>query len=424
MAIRAGFAEIDITPPVGTHKIGWLKVIVSDRVIDPLFAKAAVFESGGRQVAFIQLDTCFIEAADAAEIRRRIAARYAFPGGAVMVSATHNHAGPAVADCGDVRRDAAYTDSMIEKVAAMFGRALEGLRPAEIGLASTFEFGLTYNRRVVMRDGSVKCQHTFDDPESLYVEGPIDPEVAVLAARDAAGLRLGAVVNFACHPTHHGGETGLSAGYPGALAAQMRTRGFPVTLFLNGACGNIIFFDPARSGRGRSMEEMGRVLAEDACRAIGAMEFSDAVDLRAASRTVAVPWRRVGEEDLRGTARGAERFIDPAIYERTMPAVLDQMRRSAACNLEVQVLSLGDRDYVGIPGEYFVQNGFLIKEGAHPRHALVVECANGCAWYIPHKGAFPRGGYETTFPGSRLVPEAGEILADAAIGLVRGARGR
>jgi hypothetical protein len=29
MAPQAGFAEIDITPPLGTEKIDWLKVIVS-----------------------------------------------------------------------------------------------------------------------------------------------------------------------------------------------------------------------------------------------------------------------------------------------------------------------------------------------------------------------------------------------------------
>jgi len=419
MPLKVGFAEVDITPPPGTHKIGWLKTIVSDSCLDPLFARAAVFDSGEERLAFLQLDTLFVAADDVGDIRRRIASRYAFPGANVMIAATHNHAGPAVADCGDVKRDAAYTESMIEKVVGMFGEALARAQPAEVGQASVFEFGLTYNRRVVMRDGTVRCQHTFDDPESLYVEGPIDPEVAVTAARGRRGAWLGAIVNFACHPTHHGGETGLSAGFPGALAAEMRGRGFPITLFLNGACGNIIFFDPARGNQGHTMEEMGKVLADDACRAVRSMQFADTVRLRAASRMVSVPWRRVTEEDIRGTGRGMERFIDPAIYDRWIPRVLDEMRRRPAPEVEVQVLSLDQRDYVAIPAEYFVQNGFLIKEGAHPRHALVVECANGSMGYVPHSEAFARGGYETTFPGSQFAPETGGLLADAAVELIR-----
>jgi len=40
--------------------------------------------------------------------------------------------------------------------------------------------------------------------------------------------------------------------------------------------------------------------------------------------------------------------------------------------------------------------------------------------YVPHRQAFDRGGYETTFAASsRMAPEAGDILADAAIELIR-----
>ena len=45
--------------------------------------------------------------------------------------------------------------------------------------------------------------------------------------------------------------------------------------------------------------------------------------------------------------------------------------------------------------------------------------------YVPHREAFLRGGYEATFSiGSRLAPEAGDILADCAIRLIgEGAEG-
>ena len=45
MGIRAGFAEIDITPPLGTHKIGWLRDLIADTVLDPLYARVCVMES-------------------------------------------------------------------------------------------------------------------------------------------------------------------------------------------------------------------------------------------------------------------------------------------------------------------------------------------------------------------------------------------
>lgn len=87
------------------------------------------------------------------------------------------------------------------------------------------------------------------------------------------------------------------------------------------------------------------------------------------------------------------------------------------------VIFLGDTALTAIPAEYFVENGLRIKEKCYPRQALVVSCANGMVGYVPHRDAFLRGGYETTFTGiSRLAPEAGEMLADCAIEIVRNYR--
>src|SRR5690242_7147614 len=103
--MRAGFAEIEITPPVGTEIIGWLRVVGSRAVKDPLFARAAVFESEGRRIGFVQLDLLSIRWKQVRNIRGAIEERSGFPGDNVMIAATHNHAGPAIANCGDARRD-------------------------------------------------------------------------------------------------------------------------------------------------------------------------------------------------------------------------------------------------------------------------------------------------------------------------------
>ena len=159
--MNAGFAEIDITPPVGTRKIGWLKVIIGDHVLDPLYGRVAVLESGGASWAVVQLDTLSIGWDEVQTMRQRIQARYGFPGANIMVTATHNHAGPAVVGIGAVKREDAYVETMIEKFVSCFGSALEKKQPAEIGIASKAEFGVGFNRRVVMRDGYVRTHGTF-----------------------------------------------------------------------------------------------------------------------------------------------------------------------------------------------------------------------------------------------------------------------
>ena len=220
MTIKTGFSQVDITPPLGTKKTGWLIDIVSDHVIDPLCARIGVIASGGDSVAFVGLDTTSIRWTHTSDIRRRIEKEYGFPGGRIMVAASHNHASGAVANLGDVKRDEAYVETVTRRVVAAFGEALADLREAALGFASAFEWEVAANRRVVMRDGTVRSHGTFADREALCLEGPIDPEVAVTAARTPAGAPIGCLVNFACHPTHHGGGTGLSAGFPGVLAPR------------------------------------------------------------------------------------------------------------------------------------------------------------------------------------------------------------
>jgi hypothetical protein len=425
MAQKAGFAEIDITPPVGVEKIGWLKVIVSDHVLDRLYARAAVLECDGRRVGFIQMDTLFAPADLVAEVRRRVEADTGFPGGSVMVAATHNHAGPAVDNVGVVRCDAPYVEALTGKLAAVFATAVERLAPAEVGFDRAFEFDVPHNRRLILRDGTARTHGTFEDPQALCFEGPIDPEVAVLAVRDAGGTGLlGALVNFACHPAHHGPDGALSAGYPGVLAAEMKSRGCPVTMFLQGAAGNIHSADPARGGVDMQMAPIGKALARDVVAALANMQFSRKVRLGWAARTVQLPFRALSPEQIRGTARGAQRFVDPALYDRTIPAEVERIRRMGTQPAEVQVLFVNDVAFVAVGAEYFVEFGLRIKQRAWPVRALVVSCAKGRLGYVPTREAFGRGGYETTFgPSSCLGPDAGDLLADTAVELIRGGPG-
>jgi neutral ceramidase len=420
MVLEAGFAEIEITPPLGTHKIGWLKDIVSDEVLSPLYARVAVFRTASRGVAFVQLDTLFIAWPEVVAIRQGVEQAYGFSGAHVMVAATHNHAGPAVTHAGDVPKDEVYAQHLVSQAVDAFGQAMAQLKGVELGQGRCFEWGVAHNRRMVMRDGTVRTHGTFDDPEALYLEGPIDPEVAVIAARSATtGSVIGALVNFACHPTHHGGDGAIDAGFPGALACELRGRGCPVTLFLNGASGNVHTADPRHGGKGLSAERVGKILAEDVLAALQEMSFCLDARVAAASRTIDLPYRRVTDAEAAGQVRGAQRFVDPAIYERTIPTLARKIEQQGTHPAEVQVLLLDDCAIVGIPGELFVELGLRIKEGAYPTRALVATCANGRVGYLPTREAFRRGGYETTFgPSSMLAPEAGDLVVKAGVELV------
>jgi len=419
MSFRAGFAEVEITPLLGTHKIGWIQDIVPDQVVDPLFARAAVFTDDRRTIALLQLDTLSIRWTQVNDIRRRIERQFGIPGDGIMVTATHNHAGPPIANCGRVARNAEYIEQLIQRCVAVFGQALAGSQPAEWGFGHTFNFQVALNRRIVLRDGTVCTHGSFSNPDACYLEGPIDPTVSVLAVRAPQGQLRGCLVNYSCHPTHHGGDQCFSAGYPGVLARELRKAGCPCTLYLNGASGNVHTSDPT-TGDDLGMEQAGTALAADVQAVLAAMHFSGDAELRAQSRTLQLPYRMVTDDEVRGTVRGAQRFVDPQCYDDSMPALLARISERRTQPAEVQVLSLNDYHIAGIPAEYFVEHGLRIKTESYPHHALVAAQTNGMVGYVPTQAAFTRGGYETTFmTGSKLAPEAGDLLADAAIALIR-----
>ncbi|TFG71253.1 MAG: hypothetical protein E4H27_05015 [Anaerolineales bacterium] len=422
--LKAGFAEMDITPPLGTLKIGWLKRIVGEEILAPLYARVAVFKNEAETIAFVQLDTLCVAWEEVEAIRLGVEHTYSFPGAHIMIAATHNHAGPAVAEAGEVPKDDAYAADLVAKVIAAFGTALANLQAVEVGFNHVYEWHVAYNRRVVMRDDTVHTHGNFNDPEALFIEGPIDPEVAVLAVRDTDHRLLGVLVNFACHTTHHGGDGLIHPGYPGVMAAHLRSRGCPVTLFLNGAAGNTHTSNPAEGGKGKTEDESGTQLAEDVLRALEGMSYQTSLRLSAGSRTLDLPYRQVTEDEVHGRIRGAQRFIDSAIYDRTIPPLLEKVRREGTHPAEIQVLGLVDIFFAGVPGEYFVEFGLRIKVETAPAYALVVSCANGVLGYIPTVQAFTRGGYETTFaPSSKLAPEAGDTIADTAVQIIQSLRG-
>jgi len=417
--LKAGFAEIDISPAAGTRKIGWNNKNFGASVIDPLYAKAAVFECGDGKAAFLSLDLLFVHRDQVAEIRRRVQEKYGFPGDAILIGATHNHAGPAI-ETDLYPKDDAYVRLMIEKSVAVFGQAWEARREAEIGFASVNEWFVGYNRRVIYRDGTTRCHGRFTDPNALSFEGPVDPEVAVVAARAKDGTLLGTIVNFACHPCHHGGDQAFSAGYPGQLAKAMKEKKCPVTLFLQGAGGNIHHADPSGVNKEKSMEECGQALAADVEKALGGMKYRPTAKIQTRTRTLDLPYRQVQEAEIQGKVKGAQRFGEPGFYDKTQEQVLEEIRREGTAKAEVQAVFLDEVVHVSIPAEYFVQHGLRIKEETHGLRTRVVGYANGMVGYVPHKEAFARGGYETTFGyRSKLAPEAGDLLADAAITLVR-----
>ena len=413
---KAGFAAIDITPQPGGIMQGCMRRnAIAETVDHPLYARAAVFDGGLGQAAIIQLDLLSIRWTQTNAFRSAIEKLYGFPGANIMVAATHNHRGPPVANLADIPRDEEYLQVLTEKVVRLFGAAMQKMQPAKVGMESVLEWEVVSNRRVVKRNGLVGSPGV----PPLYIDGPIDPEVAVLGVQDGQGRLMGMLVNHAMHPNAAG--AGIGAGVPGWLELALRkTAGCPITIFLNGAAGNLQIHSVRQRLVESSETELAEKLARDVRAALQTMRFEEPVPIRMCRRTVDLPFRKATPAEIGGTAPGAVRAGEPGMYDRVIPGLLELIKKRGVNKAEVQALRIGQRVYVAIPGELFVELGLAIKEQCFPAHVVVVGYANGMVGYLPTRAAFLRGGYETTFTSSsRLDPSAGYILVDTAVALAR-----
>lgn len=417
--MKAAFSAVDITPPPGTASAGWLIEIVPTEVLDPLHARIAIFQDATTQAAIVSLDTGAVDEYTTGKIRRSVADCCDFPGQNVMVSATDNHAGPAVYSMGDVDRDDEYVEEISGRIAEAFSETLDNLRQVQIGFGWTFDFDTAHNRRVRFRDGIVRTHGTFNDPLALCFDGPIDPEVAVIAFQDTNGAPLGILTNYACRAGHLGGQEVFSSGYPGALAGTMKDRGWPVTIFLQGCTGNVHYVDPAHPDIQPTKEDVAAALADRVAQVLERVEYTDPGSLCVSAKTVQLPFRQPTRADIEGTSPGTQRFVDPEVYERNMQQLLDFIDRMGTQPAELQVIRIGHWAIASVPGGPFAEFGLRVKEAVWPIHPVLVSYTNGHLGYIPEREAFERGGYETTFMmGSRLAPQAADILADEITSLI------
>ncbi len=274
-----------------------------------------------------------------------------------------------------------------------------------------------------MKDGSVRTFPTPCSPDIRCAESVIDPELHILCVKDLSGRLMGLVVNFACHPTHHGGDNLISAGFPGRLSASLKERLSEdcITIYLNGAFGDVHHVNSLDPDQEDSPEYMGSVLSQDILSMMPRLIFSDEAKLSVHTISLRIPYRNIdGSYGI--NAPGCQRLGGPRrdeIYDESIEILREKQVQRDFAPAEIQAIQIGDTVYLAVPGEYFSALGLRIKTFSPYTHTCVVAAANGMLGYIPTRSAFERGGYEVSLSlWSKLFPEAGDMIADAAIELI------
>lgn len=431
---RVGVAAVDITPPMGIPMAGYYHERGADGVLDPLFSKALVIEAEGESAALVVLDLISVTRSMTDRARAEIERTTGIGGDHVMISATHAHTGPELADRsrhgaamgGQSQLAVDYTASLPQRVAESVRLARQQLQPARVSVAEGSCEGLAFNRRYFMRDGSVGWNPGKLNPQIVLPAGPSDPTVGVLCLEPSTSAgpsqSLATYVGFAMHPDTTGGSK-LSADWPGALGRVLA--GYHgthhLTLVANGACGNVNHIDFSwhwpQGGPGEQ-NRIAAILAASVFQAYKDLKPVFEGPLRARSETVELALPEVGREEAEEARRTIETTPDDRGANfmklvRAYRAVEVSERKGEPLRVEVQAIALGQQvAWVGLPGEVFVELGLAIKRRSPFAQTFVVELANENIGYIPDRRSYAEGNYEPA--SARCAPGSGERLVEAA----------
>ena len=173
--MKAGFCQLDITPPLGSESPGFFEKRIFWDVHDPLYVKAAVFEDRGSRVALVGVDSLSIKASTVRAARQMAERITGIPAGNIMVAATHDHqGGPTVEWAGDregvlrsardrslIERllatapaaDPSYLELVSKRVASAVALADKHKVEAFCAVGVGKEESVSFNRRFRMRNG-------------------------------------------------------------------------------------------------------------------------------------------------------------------------------------------------------------------------------------------------------------------------------
>ena len=458
--LRVGVAETDITPPEGFLMAGYYHERKATGTRDPLKAKAIVFRGDGERAAFVACDLTGIAADLSAEVRRLAAAQTDIPAAHIVLAATHSHTAPDYTRdlyeyLGETSADRQqrYAARLVGGIVDAIVQANADAQPANVfaGTAQQ-EIPISFNRRFVMRDGSVRTWMRLDNPEVVRAAGPIDPEVGLMLVRAADGdTPLGVITNFALHLDTVGG-TLWSGDYPFYVEQTLRQSLAPnvISLFGNGCCGDINHADPVAPTVNKT-EFIGQSLGETVRQGLAKLARVEKPVLRVRTAQVALQLQEITADDvaralpLVADAKAGKEVEFFALVTAYKTLVLDQLRNrppvappgntinwglsrtwagvGAQLPVDLQVIALGqDVAIVCLPGEEFVDLGLAIKRASPFRTTLVVELCNCVETvYIPPRVAYAGGSYEVT--NSAVQAGSGELLAETAVRLLREAAG-
>ena len=370
VALTAGAAKVEITPPVGTSLAGYTqrRGKPSTGIRDPLYVRAVALSDGEDTVVIVSADLWVLPNPLAERILQAIAAEQKIPRQAIILTTTHTHSGTGAIVKGFLYEQVfgAYNAKIEEGIAARLRwavkQAVENQKPVTWGMASDEQ----------LLQGSVENRAT---PGGL-----VDPGLAVLLLEGQDRQPNAVLVNAAVRATlMDSRDFRFSADFPGELCRLIEVT-YPgaVCLFINGAAGDVRPRDTLGNAPEERIERFGRLLAEGTTGLINRIEAHAKADLAAWGG-----WFQLPPPQIR---------LGPI----PIPSEIGQLMRPSSTYLNLA--GLEDLVLIPLPAEMTAELGIRLKQrfteqGLRP---LLFGYANGYLGFAVTPEQYRAGSYEAS----------------------------
>ena len=416
--LRVGAAKVDVTPAEGALPKNSLGVL------DRLYARAIVLESGASSAALITVDAGAVSTAIWQAVTGQVEKELGIPAANVLLTATHTHSAGGLGGPD-------YTRKIVESVRA----ARQKLTPARVGYG-TGESYINVNRQIV----DPRTGRWWEGPNR---EGPSDKTVAVLKFESLSGEPIAVYYNYAVHAVIAGQLDQVSADIPGAASTYVEDSfdGRVVAVWSSGAAGdqNPIYFQqtydlrdirtkeyaargidisnampPGGQGLDRNnpavarlmdqqrqmVRSMGQFLGEEVLYAMRSTTRTEtAVSLHGSYSTITCPGRERTNQGRAG-------------FEGTY-------KEAGPVEIRLGLLRIGDVMIGAVNAEVFNPIAQRLKRESPYKATMMSTLTNGSArsGYIPDDASF--GKYTFEVLSSRLQPGCAETsIVNGILGLI------
>ncbi len=395
---KAGAAFRDITPKAAMPMWGYgdRHALLSQGVLDPLFAKAVVIDVGADKIALVGMDMGRSPVPKSmAKIREAVLDKAGV--NYVMIVGSHTHHGPVLElkdepGMGQGTFDDAvdYVSWLDEQLIECIVAAAEDAVDARIGWGSK-DVELNRNR------------HTKIEPK------PREKELAVIRIDDTKGKPIAILVNFAAHPTNiDGAILKWSADYPGAMRAVIEEALGGQAVFLQGASGDMSCNKPAEAD---DYQKFGALLGREA------IAIAEGIETKAPEK----PSIQCLDEEFTFDTRipfnnpMIQKLFQNAFFPELANASMEWVKDNKYTAHLTTTLINGELALVGGSGEFFCNHSIRLKERSRAAKTLFLGYCNGHNMYFPTIEAAAEGGYGADATVSWVSIGAGELMMNKAL---------